>query len=227
MEENADVPLEVVGKKGSREDFMLVVLIFFAFLSFTIVLLLYRWKVGSELSTDSGAWSDFGGYAGGVLGPVISFLTLVAVLITIKVQRQFLKVQENEFSKLYKLQLDTFKSQMEQARQMSADRARSQLVDRKSSLLKNIERFEARTERDIQKLELTLSESEASVRHCVNQEAHDKANDGIANLKNKIRELEARNIQLDALIISFTLTEHTSLNELQKHFHDNIVVIYS
>jgi uncharacterized membrane protein len=227
MEDNKDATVAgVEGKLDKRENVMLLVLVFVAVLSFLVVLLLYRWKLGSALSTASGDWSDFGGYVGGVLGPIISFLTLVAILITIKVQRQFLKVQEREFSELYKLQRDTFNSQMQQARQLSADAEYSRLNDRKNSLLKNIERFDFRTVHDIQQLESVRSDSEASYKYCKTAVALSEAEAGVALVSQRIKELESRRLALDAFILEFTLTEHVSVEVLQKHFHDKIIEIY-
>ena len=43
---------------------------------------------GFSLSPTDGAWSNFGSYIGGVLGPVFSFLAFAGVLLTVWLQAQ-------------------------------------------------------------------------------------------------------------------------------------------
>lgn len=65
-----------------------------------IAIYAYRLKFGGELSSEASDWSAFGSYAGGVFGPFISFLTLLAVLKTVYLQRELLDNQAAEFIKL-------------------------------------------------------------------------------------------------------------------------------
>jgi hypothetical protein len=60
----------------------------------------YRLSFGGGLSSEVADWSAFGSYAGGVFGPLISFLTLLAVLKTVYLQRELLDNQSAEFIKL-------------------------------------------------------------------------------------------------------------------------------
>lgn len=60
-------------------------------LSIAVVLTPYLWVFGTQgLSSDHQAWSSFGGYFGGVLGPVLAFANLIAVawIGTVIVSRQ-------------------------------------------------------------------------------------------------------------------------------------------
>jgi hypothetical protein len=43
---------------------------------------------GTELSSDSDKWSDFGSFIGGTISPVLAFTSFIAVLLTIKLQKQ-------------------------------------------------------------------------------------------------------------------------------------------
>ncbi|MGF0241214.1 hypothetical protein ACQR3P_18355 [Rhodococcus sp. IEGM1300] len=70
----------------------------------------YRLTFGGGFSPEAGDWSAFGGYIGGVFGPLVSFLTLLAVLKTVYLQRELLDAQAGEFIKLEQHQkLATFK----------------------------------------------------------------------------------------------------------------------
>lgn len=57
---------------------------------------IYRQQFGGGYSPNPGDWSAFGSYIGGVLGPLVSFLTLVAVVRTVYLQRELLDAQREE-----------------------------------------------------------------------------------------------------------------------------------
>lgn len=57
---------------------------------------LYRRKFGGEFSPVADDWSAFGSYMGGVLGPLISLLTLAVVIRTVYLQRELLDTQRQE-----------------------------------------------------------------------------------------------------------------------------------
>lgn len=56
----------------------------------------YRQEFSGGYSSKSADWSAFGSYMGGVLGPLVSFLTLVAVVRTVYLQRELLNAQREE-----------------------------------------------------------------------------------------------------------------------------------
>jgi hypothetical protein len=60
----------------------------------------YRVQFDGGLADKSSEWSNFGSYLGGILGPVVSLATLVAVLKTIYIQRELLTTQQHEFGVL-------------------------------------------------------------------------------------------------------------------------------
>lgn len=53
---------------------------------------------GSPISTDPEAWSFFGSYLSGALGAPLSFLALIAILLTLQVQHQMLKQSDETFA---------------------------------------------------------------------------------------------------------------------------------
>ena len=93
---------------------------------------LYRSQFDGGFSTVSGRWSEFGSYIGGVLGPVVSFCTLIAVVRTVYLQRELLAVQKSEFSELSSQQqgqLALAREEMESARTASYKEVQLRLVE--------------------------------------------------------------------------------------------------
>ncbi|WP_434771827.1 hypothetical protein [Pseudomonas entomophila] len=113
----------------------------FVLMFFLLVFGVYRSKFGGDLSSVSGDWSNFGGYMGGLLGPVVSFFTLLAVLRTVHLQKDLLQAQKAEFATLNKLQGDTFESQSEQLRLAKIDSDRSSLLAYQTTQLRLIEMY--------------------------------------------------------------------------------------
>ncbi|WP_332773339.1 hypothetical protein [Pseudomonas sp. ESBL1] len=62
------------------------------YLAFSI----YREQFDGGYSPEPGDWSAFGSYMGGVLGPLVSLLTLIAVIRTVYLQRELLGAQREE-----------------------------------------------------------------------------------------------------------------------------------
>ncbi|VVQ17323.1 hypothetical protein PS914_05996 [Pseudomonas fluorescens] len=86
-------------------------------IAFFFAVYLYRLKFGGSLSSNSSDWSNFGSYIGGVFGPLVSFVTLLAVLKTVYLQRELLDIQRDEFKSMQDLQRETLDSQLEQFKQ--------------------------------------------------------------------------------------------------------------
>ena len=57
---------------------------------------IYRDQFGGGYSSEPDNWSAFGSYMGGVLGPLVSLLTLIAVIRTVYLQRELLDAQREE-----------------------------------------------------------------------------------------------------------------------------------
>jgi len=75
-------------------------IVFVAVCGVVLTVLAYRMKFNGGFSSTSADWSSFGSYVGGVLGPLISFLTLLAVIKTVALQRELLDSQRTEFAKM-------------------------------------------------------------------------------------------------------------------------------
>ncbi len=59
-----------------------------------VALLFYFCSVGGHLSSEPSAWGAFGAYFGGVVAPAISFLSVIALVTSIRLQRNALEMQD-------------------------------------------------------------------------------------------------------------------------------------
>ncbi|VVP26472.1 hypothetical protein PS862_04132 [Pseudomonas fluorescens] len=69
---------------------------------------------GWQFSKNQSDWSAFGSYIGGIFSPLVSFITLLAVLKTVALQRELLATQRSEFKSMQALQQKTFDVQQSQ-----------------------------------------------------------------------------------------------------------------
>lgn len=106
---------------GDKSLNYLVAVIVAVILAVFVAVYLYRSTFGPELAGTSGEWSNFGSYIGGVFGPLISFVTLLAVLKTVYMQRELLDAQKEEFTRMNALQQQTFDTQLNQMTKAASD----------------------------------------------------------------------------------------------------------
>lgn len=104
-------------------------------MSFAIAIWVYRLKFGGALSGNSSDWSNFGSYMGGIFGPLVSFITLLAVLKTVYLQRELLDAQKLEFSELRKLQLQEMERQDQQLEIAKFESERMRMQSYQATLL--------------------------------------------------------------------------------------------
>ncbi|PZR11256.1 MAG: hypothetical protein DI539_20825 [Flavobacterium psychrophilum] len=94
----------------------LPIIVTFATVFFAIVTGLYFFNFHGGMSDSPGDWGTFGDYVGGLLNPVLSYLSLIALLITINLQIKELdatrtelthsRMAQEEQSRNFKKQLD-------------------------------------------------------------------------------------------------------------------------
>jgi hypothetical protein len=134
---------------------------FLSFWFFAIVLVfcsgfaticLYRTYLGVEFSRNPSDWSVFGSYFGGVVGPLVSFVTLLAVLRTVYLQKELLGVQRSEFDSLMRLQLNTFASQERQVKNAMAIADREHMERSRGACLQMLDRQLLHTENKLTRL---------------------------------------------------------------------------
>lgn len=79
---------------------LLTVIISSAMGAVAVVFFLYFYKFGKyTLSPDSGDWGTFGDFVGGTLNPILSFLGLIALLLTIVLQGKELELTRRELQR--------------------------------------------------------------------------------------------------------------------------------
>ena len=164
---------------------------------------------------DSGEWSDFGSYFGGVLGPIVSVLTLVTVFKTVLLQREMIKIQN-----------ETFVSQMNQAKSLSEDSAQARLDNRKSMLLSVVDRMVASTLRDVSMLDSLKIEQMKSLSSYRDEKVLAEAGEDLRKLGARISDLLAIRLQLDGLLTHLAITQHEDVETLQADFFARLSLIY-
>ncbi|MBC3272275.1 hypothetical protein HU765_20260 [Pseudomonas sp. SWRI81] len=92
------------GKSNSKFGVLVNVGLAVIFLLLFSLLYFYSTIFDGDVSRKAESWSAFGSFFGGVFGPVISLVTLFALLRTIQLQKELLVTQSTEFDALSSLQ---------------------------------------------------------------------------------------------------------------------------
>lgn len=155
---------------------------------------LYLKVFNGPISKDSAAWSAFGSFFGGLFGPLISLVTLLAVLRTVELQKTLLDFQRNEFESLSRIQ-----------REANAD---SRLAEYKSHQLQlldqQINMFERMQDRYNQQAQYMSSKNNGGV-----------FNSDILGLDRGIASIENSISGLVKLSIEVSLQEFYDIDELK------------
>jgi hypothetical protein len=80
-----------------------------------------------------------GSFFGGIFGPLVAFITLIALLKTIRLQRKLLVTQQNEFNKVFDLQHETYVTQLKQLEQTEVQASTSYISSYQSTSLRMLE----------------------------------------------------------------------------------------
>ena len=134
----------MVNSERSTRDRYLSFLLFSVFgvaLAVLVAVLLYRLQFGSSLAATSSEWSNFGGYIGGIFGPLVSFVTLLAVLKTVYMQRDILETQKKEFTELMAHQRSAALKQDEQLLHAKSEANRARVQAYQATILNVVESF--------------------------------------------------------------------------------------
>lgn len=115
---------------------------------FFLAVVLYKATFSGGFSNVSADWSNFGSYIGGILSPMVSFVTLLAVLRTVYLQRDLLDSQRDEFNRMNELQQRTFDSQQAQIQRAGEEALALQVAAAQDSAIKAIEMRMNMHERD-------------------------------------------------------------------------------
>lgn len=140
----------------------------------------YRSVFDGTLSSIPANWGAAGGFFGGIFTPIIAFATLIAIVITIQLQKQLLVTQNNEFKKLYNLQVETLSTQKSEL-----DLAKQQVLDQSINEQK--------------KIYLNLIEQQTDIR----RRNMESASEGVVSMLNK----KAEGFLIDELIMGNNINQ--------------------
>lgn len=186
-----------------------------AVIAFVVVFVIYVLNFEGGISGSQTKWSEFGGYFSGVLLPVISLLTLIALLKTIFLQREMIKLQD-----------DTFRAQIKQAGFYADEAAQSALDSRKSMLLSVVDKITARNIRDSENLTTVKRETLQSFLSISDFEEREKIKTELFMLQARIGEVENKRLSLDSVFYEISMTNYSSIEELQSHYEKKMFAVF-
>ncbi len=177
-----------------------------------IAIFYYRSIFSGDLSKDAQSWGAFGSYIGGVIGPVVSFITLIAIVRTIQIQRLLLKTQQEEFSNVLTVQ----NSQLELAKTVSEQ---EQIASYKSTILNMVSQ-------QITYYENISNQSEKAAEILNHIGKTVKPSDALSTLKEAGDKKDValkRMYGLNNFAFDFSITQHKSMREVQEYLAINLL----
>lgn len=209
MERAGDV---VVRVNSEAKDFRFVIALgVLAALSLMTVFYLYRIHFSGAFSMEADDWSDFGGYFGGVLGPIVSVLTLLTVFKTVFLQREMIKLQDA-----------TFRSQIQQAKSLAADAIQSRLDYRKSVLMGVIDKVEWSITKEMDSTRKACFETIKVMNSLTNVEQVQSLAEGVKELQQQIEVLDDMRVSLQRLMFDLSMRPYDSIEDLDSEFRERM-----
>lgn len=179
-----------------------------------LVCFFYVVNFSGGISSSTTRWSEFGGYLSGVLLPVISFLTLAAILRTIYLQREMIKLQDQ-----------TFRSQIAQADLLATDAMQSRLDYRKSVLMGIIDKVGGAITNEINSTQKGCYEAIKVMNSMTDTAQVQNLSDGVQKLQRQIENLDSMRLALQRLMFSLSMKTYSSIDELDKEFRERMGMI--
>jgi hypothetical protein len=172
----------------------------------------YRYTFGGALAVTSVEWSNFGGYIGGLFGPLVSFVTLLAVLKTVYMQRELLDVQKHEFMKLLEFQRLEALKQDEQLLLAKSEANRAKVQAYQATILNVLESFSNEFRLDSNEM-LAAAEKTASAGRPIldNMEAEAKYRASADAARKKVADLKI-------LALELSVAEFADVHEIKDKF---------
>ncbi|MCS4282417.1 hypothetical protein M2396_000682 [Pseudomonas sp. BIGb0278] len=204
----------MMGSSSEREsrDYKLVLALgVLALTALFTVFYAYRTQFPGDFSTESGDWSDFGSYFGGVLGPIVSVLTLITVFKTVLLQREMIRIQD-----------DTFRSQVSQAASLAADAQKARVDNRKSVVMDMIDKIEHSVVRDIESNYRASFEAIKIMDGMTNRDEIARIAEGVEILQGQAGILNERRNALQRLVFSVSMKAYTEIEEVDADFQSGM-----
>jgi len=122
----------------------------YAAASIVAVFGIYFYAFHAPLNHESSAWGDFGDFIGGTLSPILTFVSIIALVHTIELQRQQLQIARKELKnskievRLTRLELEkSAKAQAETARVLQRQAEYALITTRLSVLRTELDMYQA------------------------------------------------------------------------------------
>ncbi|WP_152974943.1 hypothetical protein [Pseudomonas sp. RIT-PI-q] len=178
---------------------------------------------GWQFSKNQSDWSAFGSYIGGIFGPLVSFITLLAVLKTVALQRELLATQRSEFKAMQALQQNTFDAQQSQINEAAI-----------KSYVDGIERFREfglqMVDRHILLFENKLDRAEANIGRYNEVVSINRIGlkPGLMSEALKQKETSAKMIErLVALSVAISQDEFLTIESIQDFYRNGMSKVFS
>lgn len=171
----------------------------------------YRKSFGGELSVKPEEWSAFGTYVGGLFSPLISFLTLIAILKTIGLQRELPDTQRTEFSAMERLQARTLASQLSQIERSDADADRRLIEESRLNILKTLDNYSSALHKEYE----TKQRGYEMLLDWAMKGHGSPSREQIIQLRGKLDDYEARLAKLTVLYSDLCFDDFTDIASLK------------
>lgn len=135
-------------------------LIFATATSITVMVFgFYFMNFNSELSTDQNIWGVFGDFIGGTLNPILSFLALIALLLTVVLQSKQLELSRRELQETKEAMQESAKAQQKMQIAQAKQAKAMEISARMTAITKLLEQ----NEEALKDLNLHKTESAATI----------------------------------------------------------------
>lgn len=213
---------EKPGNKKRSFDWFSLLLVTVLLVSVAVALFYYRKAFGSGLSSAADNWSAFGSFIGGIFGPLISFLTLLAILKTIGLQKELLETQRSEFEAMQNLQTRTLESQLEQIERSNFEQERRLVEEARLNLLKILENYSAGLQKECdtrrQGINILLQWS---------MEGRNVDPEKIEKVRSKISQYEKQLAAFSVLYDSLCFGDYADVSAIKSHYKSEMERICS
>lgn len=209
-------------QKKKPLDVFSVFLVVAVVVAIVFAAVIYRHAFGAGLSVKPDNWSAFGSYVGGIFGPFISFLTLLAILKTIGLQKELLDTQRTEFEAMQGLQLKSVEAQLSQIKSSALEGARRVIEECRMNTLQVLDTYmrELRSEYESKKSNLHAVHA-----MCIDGKSNKSAKE-LALMAKKLDEYERKLASMTILYGEICFGEFDSALSLRKSFHNGITGIW-
>lgn len=212
------VELEVTRNNSTSVDAFSIALVVAVFIALGLSVYFYRQAFSGELSVSPDRWSAFGSYIGGLFGPLISFLTLLAILKTIGLQKELLDTQRHEFDEMQRLQAKTLDSQLAQIERSNAEADRRIVEETRLNVLKTLDNYSMALHREYENKRKGLDQL---LQWAMDGKAS-PTRDQIDSVRSKISAYEKRLAALTMLYSDLCFNEFTDVSSIKTHYQSEM-----